>query len=127
LPAKGRQIGKDNMRKAILTAASALAFASPAVASDLPVHPYSEVPSYDREVHTYEYRTGPPVVVVEPAPIVRETVVVRRPVIVGPPPVVVDEYPIYAAPRAYAAPAYAYAAPLWHGGWGPRRHFRSRW
>ena len=96
------------MRKAILGAASALALASPAVAADLPVTPYSEVPSYGGEAYTYEYRTPPPVVVEEPAPVV----VVRRPVIVAPPPVVVDEYPVYAAPRVYAAPpVYAYAGP----------------
>jgi opacity protein-like surface antigen len=46
------------MRKAILGAVSALAFASPAVAADLPVTP--QVPSYER--HTYEYPTAPPVV-----------------------------------------------------------------
>jgi len=109
------------MRKAILGAASALALASPAVAADLPVTPYSEVPSYER--HTYEYRTAPPVVVEEPAP-----VVVRRPVIVAPPPVVVDEYPVYVAPRVYAAPpVYAYAGPVWRNGWGHRGHFRGRW
>ena len=51
------------MRKAILGAASALALASPAVAADLPVTPYSEVPSYEREVPPYAYRTAPPVVV----------------------------------------------------------------
>jgi hypothetical protein len=62
------------MRKAILGAASALALASPAVAADLRVTPYSEVPSYEREVHPY--RTAPPVVVEEPAPVVSETVVV---------------------------------------------------
>jgi opacity protein-like surface antigen len=47
------------MRKAILGATSILALASPAAAADLPVTPYSEVPSY-------EYRTAPPVVVEEP-------------------------------------------------------------
>jgi opacity protein-like surface antigen len=115
------------MRKAILGAASALALASPAVAADLPVTPYSEAPSYERELHTYEYRSAPPVVVEEPAPVVSETVVVRRPVIVAPP-VVVDEYPVYAAPRVYAAPpVYAYAGPAWRGGWGHGRHFRGRW
>lgn len=67
----GRQ--KENqrgniMRKAILGAASALAFASPAVAADLPVAPYSQAPIYQRETHTYEYRTAPPVVVEEPSP-----------------------------------------------------------
>jgi hypothetical protein len=70
--------------------------------------PYSEVPSYGRETHTYEYRTPPPVVVEETAPVV----VVRRPVIVAPPPAVIDEYPVYAAPRVYVAPpVYAYAGP----------------
>jgi hypothetical protein len=110
------------MRKAILGAASALALASPAAAADLPVTPrYSEVPSYEREVQPYQYRTAPPVVV-------EETVVVRRPVIVARPPVVVDEYPVYAAPRVYAAPpVYAYAGPAWRDGWGHRRHFRGRW
>jgi hypothetical protein len=85
------------MRKAILGAVSALALASPAMANG--VTPYSEVPSYGGETHTYEYRTPPPIVVEEPAPVV----VVRRPVIVAPPPAVVDEYPVYAAPRLYAA------------------------
>jgi opacity protein-like surface antigen len=47
------------MRKAILGAASALAIASPAVAADVPVTPYSEGPRYEREVHTYGYRTAP--------------------------------------------------------------------
>jgi hypothetical protein len=112
------------MRKAILGAASALALASPAVAADLPVTPYSEVPSYGGEAHTYWYRTPPPVVVEESAPVV----VVRRPVIVAPPSVVVDEYPVYAAPRVYAAPpVYAYAGPGWRDGWGYRRHFRGGW
>jgi hypothetical protein len=116
------------MRKALLGAASALALASPAVAADLPVVPrYSEVPSYEREVHPYEYRRAPPVIVERPAPVVSETVVVRRPVIVAPP-VVVDEYPVYASPRVYAAPhAYAYAGPVWRDGWGHLRHFRGRW
>ena|SRR5690242_11534311 len=116
------------MRKAILGAASALALASPAVAADLPVLRYSEVPSYERGLHAYEYRRAPPVVVEEPAPVVSETAVVRRPVIVAPPPVVVDEYPVYAAPRVYAAPhVYAYAGPFWRDRWGHRRHFRGRW
>jgi hypothetical protein len=114
------------MRKAILGAASALALASPAVAADLPITPYREAPSYER--HTYEYRSAPPVVIEEQAPVVSETVVVRRPVTVAPPPVVVDEYPVYAAPRVYAAPpVYAYAGPVWRDGWGHRRHFRGRW
>ena len=116
------------MRKAILSAASALVLSSPAAAADLPVTPYGEVPSYEREVHPYAYRPAPPVVVEESAPVVSETVVVRRPVIVAPPPAVVDEYPVYAAPRVYAAPpVYAYAGPGWRGGWGYRRHFRGGW
>ena len=115
------------MRETILGAATALALASPAVAADLPVTPYSEVPSYERQVRPYEYRPAPPVVVEEWAPAVSETVVVRRPVIVAPPPVVVDEYPVY-APGVYAAPpVYAYAGPAWRDGWGHRRHFRGRW
>lgn len=108
------------MRTAILGAASAaLVFASPALAADLVVPRYSEIPS--PEVQTYEY--APPVVVEEPAP-----VVVRRPVIVARPPVVVDEYPVYAEPRIYAAaPMYAYAGPSWRTGWSHRVHFRGYW
>jgi opacity protein-like surface antigen len=105
------------MRKIILGVASALALASPAVAADLQVTPYSDVPSYERDVHPYAYRTAPPVIVEEPAP-----------VILARPPVVVDEYPVYMAPRVYAAPpVYAYAGPVWRDGWGHRRHFRGRW
>lgn len=117
------------MRKAILGAASALALASPAVAADLSVPPYSEIPSYEGEALPYEYRTAPPVVVEEPAPVpFPGTIVVRRPVIVAPPPVVVYEYPVYAAPRVYAAPpVYAYGGPVWRDGWGYRRHFRGGW
>jgi hypothetical protein len=118
------------MRKAILGAASALALASPALGADLSVAPYSDVPTYGPEVHTYGYRTAPPVIVEEPPPIV----VVRRPVIVAPPPVVVDEYPVYTAPPVYAVPpvyagppAYAYAGPVWRDGWGYRRHFHGGW
>jgi len=117
------------MRKAILGAASAaLAFVSPALAADLVVPRYSEIPP--PEVRTYEY--APPVVVEEPAP-----VVMSRPVIVARPPVVVDEYPVYAEPRVYAAPpvyaysdpapVYAYAGPGWRTGWGHRGHFRGHW
>jgi opacity protein-like surface antigen len=51
------------MRKAILGAASALAFASPAAAADLVVPRYSEAPSY-------QYRAAPPVVIEEPAPVI---------------------------------------------------------
>jgi hypothetical protein len=100
------------IRKAILGAATALALASPAAASDLPVAPYTSGPTYERETHTYEHRTAPPVVVAEPTPIPTETVIVRRPVLVPPPRVVVEEYPVYAAPRVYASPpVYAYAGP----------------
>jgi hypothetical protein len=118
------------MRIVIFGAASALALASPALAADLPVTRYSEIPSYEREAFRYERRIAPPVVVVEEeeAPVVSETVVVRRPVFVEPPPLVVEEYPVYRAPRLYAAPpVYAYAGPGWRGGWGHRRHFHGRW
>ena len=95
------------MRKSILGAASALAFASPAAAADLTVPRYSEVPSY-------EYHTA---IVEDPTT-----------VIVAPPPMVIEEYPIYAAPPVYAAPpAYAYAGPVWHERWSHRGHFRGRW
>jgi hypothetical protein len=120
---KQDQQGTTEMRNLILGAASALALASPAVASDLPVTSYSE--SYAR---SYEYRTSPPVVVEESAPVVAETLVVRRPVIVAPPRVVVEDYPVYATPRVYAAPrVYAYEGPGWRGGWGHRRHFYGGW
>jgi len=105
-----------HIRKTILGAASAFAIASPAGANG--VTPYSEVPSYGRETHTYEYRTAPPVVVEEPTP----TVVVRRPVVVAPPRVVVEEYPVYPEPHAYA-----YAGPRWRHGWAHRHHFHPGW
>ena len=115
------------IRKAILGAASAIALASPAAASDLSVAPYTSGPTYERETHTYEHRTAPRVVVEEPAPVTTETVIVRRPVGVAPPRVVVEEYPVYAAPRVYAAPpVYAYAGPRWRHGWG-HRHFHGGW
>ena len=105
------------IRKAILGAASAIALASPAAASDLSVAPYTSGPTYERETHTYEHRTAPRVVVEEPAPVTTETVIVRRPVGVAPPRVVVEEYPVYAAPRVYAAPpVYACAGPRWRRG-----------
>jgi hypothetical protein len=111
------------MRYIIMGAASALALASPAGASDLPVASYSE--SY---VRSYEYRTPPRVVVEELAPVASETVVVRRPVIVAPPRVLVEHYPVYAEPRVYAAPrVYAYQGPGWRSGWGHRRHFHGGW
>ena len=115
------------IRKAILGAATALALASPAAASDLPVVPYTSGPTYERETNTYEHRTAPHVVVAEPAPIPTETIIVRRPVVVPPPRVVVEEYPVYAAPRVYAAPpVYAYAGPRWRHGWD-HRHFHGGW
>jgi hypothetical protein len=118
-------VEEGNMRKAILGAVSALALGSPAMAADLPLNPYSEGgPAYEREAYSYEYRTVPPVVVEEPAPVVSETVVVRRPVVVAPAPMVVEEYPVY-RPRVYASPrAYAYAPPRY---WGYRHHFRGGW
>jgi hypothetical protein len=101
------------MRKAILGAASALALASPVVAADLQVTPYSENPGYEQEVPPYAYGTAPPYAYV----------------IVAPQPVVVDEYPVYPAPRVYAAPPVydTYAGPVWGDGWGYRRHFRGGW
>jgi opacity protein-like surface antigen len=97
------------MRKAILGAASAIAFALPAAAADLVVPRYSEAPSY-------QYRAAPPVVIDEPTPVV------------APPPVVVESYPVYAAPPAYASPpTYAYAPPVWREGWGHRGYFHGRW
>jgi opacity protein-like surface antigen len=101
------------MRKAILGAASALALASPAVAADLQVTPYSENPGYEQEAPPYAYGIAPPYMY-GTAP----------PVIVAPPQVVVDEYPVYAAP-----PVYAYAGSVWRGGWGwgHRGHFRGGW
>jgi hypothetical protein len=109
------------MRKWILITASALAIASPAMASDLPVTGYRE--SY---VRSYEYRTAPRVVVEEAAPVVSETVVVRRPVVVERPPVLVEEEPIYSERRVYAAPpVYAYSG--WRAGWGYRHRLREGW
>jgi hypothetical protein len=108
------------MRKAILGAASALALASPAVAADLQVTPYSENPGYEQEVPPYAYGTAPPYAYGPPPYAYRAA----PPVVVAPPPVVVDEYPVYAAP-----PVYAYAGPVWRGGWGwgHRGHFRGGW
>src|SRR3982751_859312 len=80
-----QQRTKMNIRKAILAAASAFSLASPAVASDLPVGPYTSGPTYERETHTYEHRIAPRVIVEEPAPVAAETVIVRRPVVVAPP------------------------------------------
>jgi hypothetical protein len=113
------------MLKAILGVASAVALAAPAVAADLAVPPYSEVPGYGGDAYAYDYGTAPPVIVAPPP-----AVFVRPPVIVAPPPVVIHEYPFYAAPPVYVAPpadAYAYAGPGWHRGWGwgHRPHFRE--
>ena len=96
------------MLKAILGAASAIALGSPAVAADLSVPPYREVPGYEG---SYEYGTTPPIVE-EPPP----AVFVRPPFIVAPPPVVVHEYPLY------AAPAYGGPAPYGRWGWGHRHY-----
>ena len=143
------------MQKVILGVTSALLLASPAVAADLAVTPYSEVPRHEREVRTrevhtrevqtYEHRTAAPVVIEERAPAVSETVVVRRPpVIVERPPVIVErprvvvERPpvVVERPRVvveeeypvYAEPrVYASAGPVWRAGWGHRRHFRGGW
>ena len=118
------------MRKGILGVASAVALASPAIAADLPVTGYDDAPTYQREVHTYEYRTAPPVVVSRPAPVITDTIVVRRPIVVAPPPVVVEEYPVYDVPRVYARPrVYAYDGPIYRGRWGHghRGHFRGGW
>ena len=106
------------MRKAIFGLSAALALASPAVAADLQIQRYSDVPS--NEVPASVYRSAPPIVVEERAPIYSETVVVRRPVVVERPSIVVEEYPAYAAPDVYA-----YAGPAWHE--GHRRHFREHW
>jgi hypothetical protein len=111
------------MRHLILGAATALTLCSQAMASDISVTSYSE--SYAR---SYQYRTVPPIVVEEPAPVVSETVVVRRPVVVAPPRVVVEEYPVYAPPRVYAAPRlYAYEGSGWRGGLGRRHHYHNGW
>jgi hypothetical protein len=112
------------MRKAILGAASALVLASPAVAADLQVTPYSENPGYEQEVPPYAYGTAPPYAYGTARPYAPYAYGAAPPVIVAPPPVVVyDEYPVYAAP-----PVYAYAGPVWRGGWGwGHRDFRGGW
>ena len=115
------------MRKAILGAASALALASPAVAADLQVTPYSENPGYEQEVPPYEYGTAPPYAYGVARPYAPYAYGAAPPVIVAPPPVVVDGYPVYAAPRVYVAPpVYAYAGPVWRPGWA-HRHFHGGW
>ena len=108
------------MRKAILGAASALALASPAVAADLQVTPYSENPGYEQEV-PYGYGTARPYAYGVAPPYAYGA---APPVIVAPPPVVVYEYPVDVAP-----PVYAYAGPVWRGGWGwgHRGYFRGGW
>ena len=117
------------MRKAVLGIASAAAFISPALADGS----YSEAPTYNRDVYTYDQRRAPPVVVQER--VVRDPVVVRRPVLVAPPRVVYQDYPVYAAPRVYAGPpVYAYGGPVWRGhghahfrhGHQNRRHYAHR-
>jgi hypothetical protein len=122
------------MRSTMLGIAALMVAASPVMADGLPVAPsdglpvapYSAGMTYQREVHTYEYRTIPPAVAVVPrvveVPVVSETVIVRRPVVVAPPPVVVE--PVYRVPPVYAYGGY----PAWRGGaWGHRKHFYGRW
>jgi hypothetical protein len=126
------------MRSTMLGIAALMVAASPLMADGLPPAPYSDGlppapygagPTYQREVHTYEYRTIAPAVVMAPrvveAPVVSETVIVRRPVVVAPPAVVVEQYPVYRAPTT----VYAYGGyPLWRGGaWGHRKHFYEPW
>src|SRR3954469_7149261 len=84
LPRKQKRLNMC-IREMVIGAAGALALASPAVASDLPVAPYTDVPRYERHTHTYEYRSEPRVVVEEPVRATTETVVVRRRVVVPPP------------------------------------------
>ena len=107
------------MRTAILGIASAAVFISPALADGS----YSQAPTYGREIHTYEQRRAPPVVVYEQAPVVRDTIVVRRPIVVAPPRVVYEDYAVYAAPRVYSGPpVYAYGGPVYR----ERGHFHFR-
>jgi hypothetical protein len=111
------------MSTMVMLGATALVFASPVTAADLSVVPYGG-PGYQRETHTYEYRTEPPAVVVQPAPIAEETVIVRRPIVVAPPRVVVEDYPIYTDPLPPSA--FAYTGPVWRDEWR-HRHFRGGW
>jgi len=107
------------MRTALLSIATAVLTASPVFAADLLVPRYSEGPTYQREVDTYEreyLEPAPRVVLVPPAPVVTEVVpapvLVRRPVVVVRPPL-----------RVYAAPEiYAYSYPVRRfGPWGYHR------
>jgi hypothetical protein len=115
------------MRNAILVAASIVGIASPsiAIAADMPLPRYGEVPTYQRQVERYEYREPPPVVI-------EREVIVRRPVVVERPRVMVEEYPVYedevvyVEPRVYGGPVYAHAGPGWRRHWG-HRHSRGRW
>ena len=114
------------MRKAILGAASALALASPAVAADLQVTPYSENPGYEQEGPPYEYGAAQPYAYGAVRPYAYGAAPpyacgAAPPVIVAPPPVVVYAYPVYVAP-----PVYAYAGPFWRPGWA-HRHFHGGW
>ena len=111
------------MRTAFFGIAAAVLTVSPVFATDFPVPRYSEGPTYQREVHTYEreYREpAPRVVIAPPAPLVTEVVpapvIVRRPVVVVRPPLVIEE-PVYAAPRIYA---YSYPVRRF-GPWGYHR------
>ena len=91
--------GCSAMFEAILGAASAIALGSPAVAADLSVPPYSEVPGYEG---SYEYGTTPPIVE-EPPP----AVFVRPPFIVAPPPATMAAMPPTGRSVTAVAPASA--------------------
>jgi hypothetical protein len=113
------------MRTALLSIAAAVLTASPVFAADFSAPPYSEAPTYQREVQIYEreyLEPAPRVVVVPPAPVVTEVVpapvIARRPVVVVRPPL-----PVYAAPRAYA---YSYPVRPF-GPWGYHRPPRYSW
>jgi len=111
------------VRTAFFGIAAAVLTASPVFATDFLVPRYSEAPTYQHEVPTYErvYREpAPRVVVAPPPPVVTEVVpapvIVPRPVVVVRPPLVIEQ-PIYAAPRIYA---YGYPVRQF-GQWGYHR------
>jgi hypothetical protein len=119
------------MRSTILCITAAIVTVSPVLAADYPAPPYSQGPTYQREVPRYEreYRAPAPRVTVVPRvieePVVSETVIIRRPVVVARPRVIIEEFPVYTAPRQ----VYAYSAyPVWRGGpWGHRKRLFGRW
>jgi hypothetical protein len=107
------------MRTALLGMAAAVLTASPVLAADVFVPRYSEGPTYQPEIQTYEreyIEPSPRVVLVPPARVVTEVVpapvLVRRPIVVVRPPL-----PVYAAPRIYA---YSYPVRRF-GPWGYHR------